>query len=94
MADKVQTIKKLIFVILAIAFISCNPFDEERVLDSKMVLNYLASKIEKYNNGTNDRDEIDEFLIGDIRNLDIDLIVKNDGMKNPGLQDLLRKMTV
>ena len=89
-----QTIKKLIFVILAIAFISYNPFDEERVLDSKMVLNYLASKIEKYNNGTNDRDEIDEFLIGDIRNLDIDLIVKNDGMKNPGLQNLLRKMTV
>lgn len=94
MADKAQTIKKLIFVILAIAFISYNPFDEERVLDSKMVLNYLASKIEKYNNGTNDRDEIDEFLIGDIRNLDIDLIVKNDGMKNPGLQNLLRKMTV
>ena len=75
--------KKLIFVIFTIVFISCNPFDKERVLDYKTELNNLVSKIEKYDSGTYDRDEIDEFLIGDIRKLDIDLIVKNDGMKNP-----------
>ncbi|WP_167597973.1 hypothetical protein [Leeuwenhoekiella sp. ZYFB001] len=74
--------KKLILVILAIAFTSCNPFDEKRVLDYKTELSDLTSKIGKYDNGTYDRDEIDEFIIGDVRDLDIDLIVKNSGRKN------------
>lgn len=75
--------KKLILVILAIAFTSCNPFDEKRVLDYKTELTDLTSKIDKYANGTYDRDEIDEFITGDVRDLDIDLIVKNSGNKNP-----------
>ena len=74
--------KKLILIILAIVFISCNPFDENRVLDYKTELTELTSKIDKYENGTYDRDEIDEFIIGDVRGLDIDLIVKNSGKKN------------
>ena len=79
----VHNMKKLILVILAVVFISCNPFDEKRVLDYKPELADLISKIDKYDNGTYDRDEIDEFIIGDIRDLDIDLIVKNIGKKNP-----------
>ena len=75
--------KNLILVILAIVLISCNPFDEKRVLDYKTELTELTSKIDKYDNGTYDRDEIDEFIIDDVRDLDIDLIVKNSGMKNP-----------
>lgn len=75
--------KKLILVILVIAFTSCNPFDEKRVLDYKTELTYLTTKIDKYDNGTFDRDEIDEFIIGDVRDLNIDLIVKNSGKKNP-----------
>lgn len=77
-----HNMKKLILVILAIAFTSCNPFDEKRVLDYKTELADLTSKIGKYDNGTYDRDEIDEFIIGDVRDLDIDLIVKNSGRKN------------
>ncbi|WP_204524841.1 hypothetical protein, partial [Confluentibacter citreus] len=79
----VHNMKNLILVILAIVLISCNPFDEKRVLDYKTELTELTSKIDKYDNGTYDRDEIDEFIIGDVRDLDIDLIVKNSGMKNP-----------
>ncbi len=75
--------KKLLLVILAITLTSCNPFDEKRVLDYKTELNNLTSKIDKYDNGTYDRDEIDEFIIGNVRDLDIDLIVKNSGKKNP-----------
>ncbi|WP_282124778.1 hypothetical protein [Algibacter mikhailovii] len=43
----------------------------------------MTSKIDEYENGTYDRDEIDEFIIGDVRDLDIDLIIKNSGKKNP-----------
>ena len=75
--------KKLFLVILAITLTSCNPFDEKRVLDYKTELTNLTSKIDKYDNGAYDRDEIDEFIIGDVRDLDIDLIVKNSGKKNP-----------
>ena len=75
--------KELIFVILAIVFISCNPFDEKRVLDYKAELTELTSKIDNYDNGTYDIDNIDELIIGDVRDLDIDLIVKNIGKKNP-----------
>ncbi|MFD1293832.1 hypothetical protein ACFQ5N_08300 [Lutibacter holmesii] len=52
-------------------------------MDYKTELTDLISKIDKYDNGTFDRDEMDEFIIGDIRDLNIDLIVKNSGMKNP-----------
>ncbi len=74
--------KKLILIILTIVFISCNPFDEKRVLDYKTELTDLISKIDEYDNGTYDRDEIDEFIIENIRELDIDLIIKNSGKKN------------
>jgi hypothetical protein len=79
----VHNMKKLILVIISIVFISCNPFDEKRVLDYKTELTDLTLKIDEYDNGTYDKDEIDEFIIGDVRDLDIDLIVKNLGKKNP-----------
>lgn len=75
--------KKLIIFILSAVCLSCNPFDEKRVLDYEPELTDLVSKIDKYGNGTYDRDEIGEFLIGDIRALDIDLVIKNSGKKNP-----------
>jgi len=76
--------KKFILVILAIIFISCNPFHENRVMNYKTELIDLTSKMDKYENGIYDRDGIDEFIIEDVRDLDIDLIVKNIGKKNPG----------
>ena len=75
--------KKLILVILAIAFTSCNPFDEKRVLNYKPELTNLTSKIDKYDNGTYDRDSMDEFIIEEIRDLNIGLIIKNRRQKNP-----------
>lgn len=83
--------KKLILFIIVIIFISCNPFDEKRVLNYKTELTNLTSKINKYENGTYDRDEMDEFIIGDIRNLDIDLIVKNSGKKNPSFSGFVEE---
>lgn len=65
-----------------IAYLLC-PFNENRVLAYKSDFNDLVSKIESYDNGSYDRDEIDEFIIGDVRDLDIDLIVKNSENKNP-----------
>lgn len=79
----VYNMKKIVLALLSIILISCNPFNENRVLDYEDDLNALVSKIEKYDNGSYDRDEIDEFIIGKVRNLDIDLIVKNSGKKNP-----------
>lgn len=74
--------KKTVLIILSVILISCNPFNENRVLEYKGELNDLVSNIEKYDNGTYDRDDIDEFIIGDIRDLDIDFFVKNSGKKN------------
>ena len=75
--------KKLILVILGIAFTSCNPFNEKRVLDYKAELTDLTSKIDDYDNGIFDRDSMDEFIIEEVRDLDVDLIIKNVGQKNP-----------
>lgn len=75
--------KKIISSLFLFALISCNPFDENRVLNYKDELNELASKIKKYPDGTFDKDDIDEFLIGDIESLEIDLVVKNGIKKNP-----------
>ena len=75
--------KKRIIFILSVVCVSCNPFDEKKVLDYKAELTDLVSKIDKYDNGTFDRDEIDALLISDIRALDIDLVIKNSGKKNP-----------
>jgi len=60
-------------------------------LDYKTELTELTSKIENYDNGTYDRDEIDEFIIGDVRDLDIDLIVKNSGKKNPSYSGFIEE---
>lgn len=78
----VYNAKKLILVILGIAFTSCNPFDEKRVLDYRTELTDLTSKIDDYDNGIFDRDSMDEFIIEEIRDLNIDLIIKNSGQKN------------
>ncbi|AXP82931.1 hypothetical protein CJ739_3872 [Mariniflexile rhizosphaerae] len=83
--------KKNVLIILSSTLISCSPFDENRVLEYKDDLNNLVSKIEKYDNGTYDRDEIDEFIIGDIRDLDIDLVVKNSGKKNPNYSGFIEE---
>ena len=77
-----HNMKKLILIILGIASTSCNPFDEKRVLDYKAELTDLTSKIEDYDNGIFDRDSMDEFIIEEIRDSDVDLIIKNVGQKN------------
>lgn len=75
--------KNRIIFILAFVCVSCNPFSEKRVLDYKSELTDLASKIMQLDNGSYGRDEIDEFLIEDVRDLGIDLIIKNSDKKNP-----------
>ncbi|XLS27646.1 hypothetical protein ACJD0Z_10605 [Flavobacteriaceae bacterium M23B6Z8] len=83
--------KKLILIILGIAFTSCNPFDEKRVLDYKAELTDLTSKIDDYDNGIFDRDSMDKFIIEEIRDLDIDLIIKNIGQKNPNYSGFIEE---
>ena len=73
---------KIVLSIIALAFISCSPFDEEKVLYYEPELIKIIKKIDKYDHGTYDRDEIDEFTIEDVRDLGIDIIVKNYGKKN------------
>ena len=60
-------------------------------MNYKRELADLTLKIEKYENGTFDIDEIDEFIIRDVRKLDIDLIVKNDGNKNPSYSGFIEE---
>ena len=74
--------KKIFIIFLTLTFISCNPFDENKVLKYKDDLNILASKFEKYNDGVYHRDEFDEFIITDLDRLNIDLVVKNGNKKN------------
>ncbi|KDN54975.1 hypothetical protein [Flavobacterium seoulense] len=74
--------KKIIITFLSLSLISCNPFDEDKVLKYKDDLNNLVSKFEKYNDGTYDRDEFDEFIIDDLDRLDINSVVKNNTKKN------------
>ncbi len=83
--------KTCILVILVIIFTSCNPFDEKRVLDYKTELTDLISKIDKYDNGSYDRDELSEFIIEDVSDLCIDLIVKNSGKKNPSYSGFIEE---
>ena len=85
----VHNMREIVLIIVSVVLISCNPFNEKRVLDYKTELTELTSKIDKYDNGSYDRDEIDEFIIGDVRDLDIDLIVKNNGMKNPNYLNMI-----
>src|SRR5215217_359798 len=75
--------KKNFLIMLTLTFLSCNPFNENKVLKYKEALNNLVSKFEKYDDGIYDRDEFDEFIIDDIDQLDIDLVVKNGNKKNP-----------
>ncbi|WP_220762327.1 hypothetical protein [Flavobacterium sp. UMI-01] len=82
--------KTSLFLIL-LTFISCNPFNENKVLKYKDDLNNLVSKFEKYNDGVYDRDEFDEFIIGDIEQLDIDLVVKNGNKKNPNYSGFIEE---
>lgn len=63
--------------------ISCNPFNENKALEYESELDDLVKKLEKYENGIYDRDELDEFIIADIRDLDVDYVVINKGNKNP-----------
>ncbi|GEC73712.1 hypothetical protein SAMN05443543_101109 [Flavobacterium flevense] len=74
--------RKTALLFLLFTFLSCNPFNENKVLKYKEDLNNLVSKFEKYDDGIYDRDEFDEFIIDDIDQLDIDLVVKNGNKKN------------
>lgn len=74
--------KRTTIILLSMLLVSCNPFDENKVLKYKADLNNLVLKFEKYDDGSYDRDEIDEFTIEDVRKLDIDAVVKNYGKKN------------
>lgn len=83
--------KKTHLFILFLAFISCNPFNENKVLKYKDDLINLVSNFEKYNDGVYDRDEIDEFTIRDINKLNIDLVVKNGNKKNPNYSGFIEE---
>ena len=83
--------KKTLVIIISLIFISCNPFQENKVLKYKEKLNDLVIKIDKYDNGSYDRDEIDEFIIDDVRDLDIDLFIKNQGIKNPSYSGFIEE---
>lgn len=82
---------KIILILFSTFLISCNPYHENRVLKHENELLYLISKLEKYENGTYSRDDIDEFIIEDVRDLDIDLIVKNNGKKNPNYSEFIEE---
>lgn len=83
--------KKIIPILFYLTFISCNPFNENKVLKYKDNLNKLVSKFEKYNIGSYDRDDIDEFIIEDIDRLNIDLVVKNGNKKNPNYSGFIEE---
>jgi hypothetical protein len=82
---------KIILILFLTFLISCNPYHENRVLEHENELLNLISKLEKYENGTYGRDEIDEFIIEDVRDLDIDFIVKNSGKKNPNYSGFIEE---
>lgn len=82
---------KIVLILFSILLISCNPFHENRVLEYENELMDLTSKLEKYENGTYSRDEIDEFIIENVRDLDIDFIVKNSGKKNPNYSGFIEE---
>ena len=86
--------RKTIIIIISIFLLSCNPFDENRVLEHKNELQDLVKNLEKYENGTYDSHAIDEFIKTNIRDLDIDLLVKNSGEKIQSTRDLLKRAIV
>lgn len=73
-------IAKSIFMILIL--VSCTPFSQDRVLDYETQLVDLVLKLEPYNEGIYDLDEIDEFIIEDVKKLGINQIVKNQSNEN------------
>ncbi len=83
--------RKILIIIISIFLNSCSPFHENEVLKYKVELNNLVDKIKEYDNGTFDRDEIDEFIIDDVRDLDIDLIIVNKGKKNPNYSGFIEE---
>ena len=74
--------KKILPSIIFLTFISCNPFNENKVLKYKDNLMFLVSKFNRYDTGTYDKDEFDEFIINDIESLNIDIVVKNGSKIN------------
>lgn len=82
---------KIVLISFSILLISCNPYHENRVLEHENELLNLISKLVKYENGTYSRDEIDEFIIEDVRDLDIDFNVKNSGKKNPNYSGFIEE---
>lgn len=68
--------------VLLLLLSACHPFEKGRVLNHEKELLNVIEKMSQYHAGIYDRDEIDEFLIDDIRNLNIDLIIINKAEKS------------
>jgi len=74
--------KKNAVIILVFFLVSCNPFNENRVLNYQNQLDKLVLKLKKYQCGTYSEDDIDEFALDDFRELDIDFVMINSKCKN------------
>lgn len=83
--------KKVYCIVISLLIFSCSPFDKDRVLNHEEDLNSLAIEIIQYGKGTYDRDEVDEFLIDEVRKLDIDLIVLNTSERNPSFSGFIEE---
>ncbi len=74
--------RKFTLFALLVLLTSCSPFGKTNVIDYKTELSYLVSKFQDYPQGNWDRDDISEYIIADVRRLNIDLIVKNGTKRN------------
>ena len=69
--------RKILVLLIIFLNISCDRLDENTIIEKREPLNELVTKLKEYRTGTYDRDDIDEFLIDDVRELNIDLVIKN-----------------
>ncbi len=74
--------KQSSIIITFLFLVSCNSFKEHRIVNRLDEYSKLITKLEKYGEGSYDRDDIDEFEIDDVRNLNIDYVIKNIENKN------------
>ena len=71
---KKSLIKISSFFLLLMFLTSCGPFHEERIVNYKKEIEDLVYSLKGYEQGSYDRDGMDEFDIKDIRYLGIDRI--------------------
>ena len=79
---KRNLIKISSFFMLLMFLTSCGPFHEERIVNYKKEIEDLVYSLKGYEQGSYDRDSMDEFDIKDIRYLGIDRIVINKASLN------------